>query len=556
MEMNAHVGTRNTAVLVAFFLLWTQSSCVEIDTRRGADDRVTSKNPHEGPSHHNAASDINTGIPRSPRLNTTLLTVFTSYGCGCTGSGGAPQTFITNEQVVEALRQACDGVEFIVWDGTRGAANEEVQRNRDDYDGVLIIGNIDRDYRLAFTGLPTIVVYNLFEFMNLPYDLFASGTYPDDAILKGGTDYTDTKILTAQLDRRRLCDPSVSEKMFKDLVYKIKLIQVIQKLATTRILMLTSSTEDTIARVNYRGDFNQSFPPDHNARYRRNLKELLGAEIVPVEAAEFYELFGGMDIAKAEEIAEGWIKGARWVEASRAEIVKSARAYLAIDALREKYCCNAVSTHIRSVTGSGKLEDRFNPGIGLELGFKTRGIQAVCQNYPDILISQVLAYLLTGRPSMLGDVIYDIDNSVEIVLHCGIPVNPYGGERRIPYTIRTHAESPVRDIPEEPGSSTGLTAEWPAGEPVTFWEIHSLNRTIRLHTGEVVNGRDIYTGGEDIDNVMCTAKVIALLDAKRMRDQHAPYLYGIHTNVTLGDLRQQIRDIAVLLGFDTIESDR
>jgi L-fucose isomerase-like protein len=319
--------------------------------------------------------------------------------------------------------------------------------------------------------------------------------------------------------------------------------------------MLTSGINDIIASVNYRGDFNQSFPQDHNERYTRNLKELLGVEIVRVAAEEFYELFRTMDIKKAEETAEGWINGARWVEASRAEIIKSARAYLAIDALREKYNCNAVSTHIRSVTGSRKLEDRFNPGIGLELGFKTRGIQAVCQNYPDILISQVLAYLLTGRPSMLGDVIYDIDNSVEIVLHCGIPINPYGDERRIPYTIRTHAESPVRDRPEEPGSSTGLTAEWPVGEPVTFWEIHSLNKTIRLHTGEVVNGHAIYTGGEDIDNVMCTAKVIAMLHAKRIRDRHVPYLYGIHTNATLGDLRRQIKDIAVLLGFDVIESD-
>jgi len=294
---------------------------------------------------------------------------------------------------------------------------------------------------------------------------------------------------------------------------------------------------------------------DHNERYTRNFKELLGVEIVRVKAEEFYELFRTMDIRKAEATAEEWIKAAHWVEASRAEIIKSARAYLAIGALREKYNCNAVSTHIRSVTGSGKLEDRFNPGIGLELGFKTRGIQGVCQNYPDILISQVLAYLLTGRPSMLGDIIYDIDNSVEIVLHCGIPINPYGGERRIPYSIRTHAESPVRDIPEEPGSSTGLTAQWPVGEPVTFWEIHSRNKTIRLHTGEVVNGHTIYTGGEDVDNVMCTAKVIAMLDAKRIRDRHLPYLYGIHTNATLGDLRQQIKDVAVLLGFDVVESD-
>jgi hypothetical protein len=55
---------------------------------------------------------------------------------------------------------------------------------------------------------------------------------------------------------------------------------------------------------------------------------------------------------------------------------------------------------------------------------------------------------------------------------------------------------------------------------------------------------------------MCTAKIIAMLNAKRIRDQHLPYLYGIHTNATLGDLRQQIKDIAVLLDFDVIESDR
>jgi len=542
-------------MLLVFYLLWTQSSCVENDMISHRDNRIAREKPDKGLHHPDPGNHIDKHTIRTASENTTILTVFTSRGCGCTGSGGPPQTFTTNEQVVGALQQACNGVKFIVWEGARSAAYDEVTLNKDRYDGVLIFGNIDRDYKLAFTGLPTIVVYNLFEFMNFPYALFATGKFPDAAILKGGTDYKHTKILTAQLDRRNLCDPSLSEKMFKDLVYKIKLIQVIQDLGKTRILMLTSGIKDTIASVNYRGDFNQSFPQDHNERYTRNLKELLGVEIVRVAAEEFYELFRTMDIRKAEEIAEGWINGARWVEASRAEIIKSARAYLAIDALREKYNCNAVSTHIRSVTASRKLEDRFNPGIGLELGFKTRGIQAVCQNYPDILMSQVLAYLLTGRPSMLGDVIYDIDNSVEIVLHCGIPINPYGGERRIPYTIRTHAESPVRDKPEEPGSSTGLTAEWPVGEPVTFWEIHSLNREIRLHTGEMVDGQAIYTGGEDLDNVMCTAKVIAMLNAKRIRDQHMPYLYGIHTNATLGDLRQQIKDIAVLLGFDVIESD-
>jgi hypothetical protein len=488
--------------------------------------------------------------------HTRIFTLFTSHGCGCTGSGGAPLTFTTNEQVLSELQQACDGVDFILWEGTRNAAYVEMQLKKSSYDGVLIIGGIDGDYRLAFTGLPTIAVYNLWEFMNQPWDLFNTGKMPEDPVLKGGTDYKDVRILTAQLDRRNLCAPSVSEEMFRDLVYKIKLIQVIKDLKETRILMVKRAKDEIIASVNYRGDFNQSFPPDQNERYLDNFKEVFGAEIVPVEPEEFYETYKNINIRDAEEIAQQWMAGAQRVEASKSEITKTARGYLALDELREKYNCNAVSTHIRSVSGSDELADRYNPGVGLELGFKTRGIMAVCQNYPDILMSQILAYKLTGRTSMLGDVIYDIYNDVEIVLHCGIPVNPLGDAHRIPYIIRTHAESPVRDMPEEPGSSTGMTAEWPAGEPVTFWEIHSLNRKIRLHTGETVNGYDIYTGGEDLYNVMCTSKVIARVDAKKIRDQHLPYLYGIHTNVTLGDLRQQIKDIAVLLGFDFVESDR
>jgi len=494
-----------------------------------------------------------------PDGNTRIFTMFTSSGCGCTGSGGAPWTFTTHEMVLEDLRQACNDIDFIRWEGTYGDAVREVENNKEEYDGVLIVGRLNWDYRLAFTGLPTIVVYNLFEFIDAqPYHLFDTGeTDQQRNVLKGGTDYKEHRILTATLDRRNVSDPLVTDAMFEDLVYKIRLIRAIKELQQTRILMVKNDSSEVIASVNYRGDFNQWFPPDHNARFTRKLNQLCGAEIIPVEAEEFYRAYEHTDIKRAEEVAEEWMNGAREVEASKREIIKTARGYLALEALREKYDCNAVSTHIRTVTGSGKLEDRYNPGLGLELGFKTRGIQAVCQNYPDLLIAQVMGYLLTGRPSMLGDYMYDVFNSTEILLHCGIPVNPYGDERMIPYTIRTHAESPVRDIPQEPGSSTGITAEWPAGETVTLWEVHPFTREIRLHTGTVVDGKAVYSGGEDLDNVMCTAKIIARVDdIEKIQDQFQPYLYGIHRIATLGDLRQPIKDIARLLGLEVIEMDR
>ncbi|MBN2633846.1 MAG: hypothetical protein JXR66_09840 [Bacteroidales bacterium] len=508
-----------------------------------------------------AALVLQTAITSAQNTNTRLFTIFTSAGCGCTGSGGAPLSFTTHEQILHALQEECTGVDFIEFKGSITAAFNEVNKNKNKYDGVLIIGRVDNDYRLAFTGLPTIVVYNLWEFQSgHHYHIFATGKVKDDDknILEGGTNYQDVKILTAQLDRRNLCAPPVRESMFNDLVYKINLIKTVKELKETRILMIRSGRDEIIASVNYKaGDYNQKYPADHNERYLRNFRDLFGIEIVVVEAEEFYETYGKIDPARAEEVADEWIRGARTVEASRAEIIKSARGYLAIDALRGKYNCNAVSTHVRSVTGNNEIKDRYNPGLGFELGFKTRGIQAVCQNYPDILISQVLAYLLTGRPSMLGDQMYDIDNSVEIVLHCGIPVNPYGDDRRMPYTITTHAESPVRDRPEIPGSSTGMRAEWPVGEPVTFWEIHSIIGQIRLHTGQIIDGHSVYTGGENIDNVMCTAKVIARVDnIKKVRDQHFPSLYGIHHCITMGDLRQQIIDVATLLGLNVIERDR
>ena len=489
--------------------------------------------------------------------NTKIFTIFTSGGCGCTGSGGAPKTFTTHEQVVSMLQKACPGIDFIVWKGTNPDGLTEIEKNKGNYHGMLIVGELHGDYRLAFTGLPTIVVYNLWEFnAGHPWNLFATGKAPDGSVLIGGTDYKEVKILNAQLDRRNTCAPAVRESMFNDLVYKIKLIKVIKELGETRILMVTNTVDENIAQVNYRGDVNQTFPDYHNLQYTQKLKELYGVEIVRVGAEEFYEACAKVNTKEAEKIADQWIKGAQRVEVNRNEIIKTARGYLAHDALREKYNCNAISTHIRSVAAGDQLKDRYNPGVGLELGFKPRGIMAVCQNYPDLLISEIIAYKLTGKHSMFGDVMYDIANSVEIILHCGIPINIYGDERRIPYIIRPHAESPVRDKPDEPGASTGMTAEWPAGEPVTIWEMHSLHNKVRLHTGEVVDGHKIYTGGEDIYTIMCTAKVIAKVDVRKLQNQYMPSYYGIHTVATPGDIRQQIIDLAVLLGLETDESDK
>ena len=67
--------------------------------------------------------------------NTRIFTIFTSAGCGCTGSGGPPEVFTTHEKVLDKLHQACKQVDFLQFEGTITDAYNEVESNQDEYDG-------------------------------------------------------------------------------------------------------------------------------------------------------------------------------------------------------------------------------------------------------------------------------------------------------------------------------------------------------------------------------------------------------------------------------------
>ncbi len=491
---------------------------------------------------------------------TVIYTVFLSRGYGGPGTPPDPEFFLSNDALAEKLQKRCRGVEFIVRDITKRTASpaslfEDLQKRKQQLDGVLLVGvgasGAGRDYRLAFSGLPTVVVYNLFEFMNVPYKLFATGQEAE-SIVVGGPEYGEGRILTASLDRRSLCGQSVSAAAFEDLVYKIKLIEVIKKLKESRILVV--APHRFLAQVDYQDDMQKHMPEDYNDTYTKALKEALGVELVVAPPEEFFEAYEKTDQKEAEKISKKWIHEAQQVEAARSEITKTARAYLAFEALRKKYNCNAVSTQMRRLRPSRKVEDLFWPGLGLECGFKTKEIQAVCQNYPNILVAQLLGYFLTGRPSMLGDLIVDLPNNATILTHCGAPVNPYGDSRIVPYFIKTHAQSPVRDT-QEPGSSTGLQVEWPEGEPVTVWKVYALHKKIGFYTGTVVSAQSLY--GKRVHALLCRTKLVAKVDdAKKIQRLFSPGEYGIHRAATLGDLREVIKDLAVLLGFEVMEEDR
>ncbi len=463
--------------------------------------------------------------------NAQVYTVFVSPGYG--GAGGIPEELVTNDQLLQRLEDRVQGTDFVGRDLTKGDLDlafvlRELESLQDDLDGVLVIGTSRKEeYELALTGLPTIVVYNLFEFMHLPYELYSE---------RG-------RILTACLDRRNAANPAITSAMFDDLVAKLELIRVLRQMKESRIISV--SPYERFAIVDYK-----HLPPGYNKSLTNALDEYFGIDLVKVDVGEFYEAVKEVRESEATAIAQTWHDGAQGVgDTAQVEVVQSAKMYLALETLRGKYHAAAVSSHMRSLTGSGRVEDMAWPSLA-NAEFQKRGIMALCQDYPHLAATHLLAHYLVGRPSMLGDLMIDPFNEVSIILHCGAPLNPHGNDS-VPYVLRSHAESPVRGT-LRPGSGACLQVELPIDELVTIWKIDVINKRILIHTGKTVDGRVLYPG---LDDIMCRTKLIAKTDTATVQRHVHMDRYGLHRAVTYGDLRERIKDVALLIGFDVVEED-
>jgi hypothetical protein len=135
---------------------------------------------------------------------------------------------MTNAEIVARLERECGGVEFVVRDLTQTGAdrptlaavlNEMKGLRREGYDGVLICG-WPRDYDVLRTGLPTINVAVVNDFMNVPYPLFKKN-----------------RVIGGLIDPWRFSsDPEVIDRMFRDLADQLKLIRALKRMRSEHIL--------------------------------------------------------------------------------------------------------------------------------------------------------------------------------------------------------------------------------------------------------------------------------------------------------------------------------
>jgi hypothetical protein len=381
---------------------------------------------------------------------------------------------VTNLEIADRLRAACDGVEFVVRDTTRGVSLESVVNEVKDlkklgYDGVLVCG-CPTSYELLRSGLPTINAAVVNDFMNIPYPLFKQH-----------------RVVGAMLDPWKFCArEGVSEQMFQDVVEKVKLIKMLKRMKRERILTVTDSP---YVNVTY-GDLRRNMPPDYNDRILAAIADTFGVEVTKIGTKEVaadreIQSLWQNNSPEARSIAERWIRNAKEMRTTiESEVVRSAKVYLAMRTLMEKHDATAMAFHIRRLIANSRASDYVTPALATS-EFQLHNVVAKCQSHLNIVLSEMMLQYAYGRPSMLGDYAVDPYNNTSMVQHCEGPWNPWGDTRRVPYILVDHRERPIRGRSVTGGSAASWIL-YPGDEPVTMWQIDVLTKEVLVHTGTTV----------------------------------------------------------------------
>lgn len=404
------------------------------------------------------------------------------------------------------------------------AVVEKIRRSPGDVDGILIFGAPWRE--LIDTGLPIVAVFPMW------------GTWMAEFDFLG---YRDKKVVTSCLPVVRDLSEAVFRARINDIATKIRMIQTISNMEALRILDIT----DRPVLGSYErgwGDLKA-----YEATFLENVRQVFGSDIVTIPQSELFDEIWAVSETEAQRVAGMWLEGAVGIEGTvKAEVVKSARVYLAMRVLMEKYDCGAITTEGYGVFAD--YEQGAIPSQGLAASqLYTDGITATSECLLNSLLTQHLGLHILGRPGFNGDYIIDPFNHIAVVGHCEGAFNPYGDERRSPYVIR--------NLPRWHQNEGGACVQinYPVGETVTLAKLSMVERKLALSTGKTVSGHDYFA---DWDDLACRTKIAVETDTEVLLSNLDWRTFGTHRVVFFGDFRQTLKDLARLIGFEVVEEDR
>ena len=269
----------------------------------------------------------------------------------------------------------------------------------------------------------------------------------------------------------------------------------------------------------------------------KQVRDRLGAEVVRVSNQQVMEAHKAVDLKAAEaEAQDYWVsKAKKIVEPKPAEIVNSARLYLAMKGIMTKERARATtSSHCMGRPAKGCLTYSKLNDLGLV---------GACEGDIDSTLTMLMFQYAFGVPGFISDPVFDTATNALIHFHCTCATRMDGpAGKRLPFTIRTQSDS-------ERGVS--LDVEQRIGQMVTCAKFINLD-TMLISTGKIFKVTH--------DELGCRTQFwTEVADARAMfHNWGAGVLKGgtmtlLHRDVFYGDHLRDIKHLGALMGFKVIE---
>lgn len=283
----------------------------------------------------------------------------------------------------------------------------------------------------------------------------------------------------------------------------------------------------------------ESFAPE-------KVKERLGVELVPIADGRYDEVLDGVDAKAAEAEAKRWIAQAqRVVEPTPEDVLKAARASLALDRLIAEHRCQALCVG----TCMGWLQRGF-PCLGFSQ-LNSRGIPAACDGDVDCVLTMLMFQYAIDQAGFLGNAAgVDTARNAFHLAHCSAPLKmegPNGPEA--PYLLRRHAELRGGAVPE---------VHYRLGQPLTFTKLIHLE-TLLLFTGKIMEVPEVPAGTERgcrtelVAEVKDAMKLLFNWGGGALGASGKDYYASLHRVAYYGDQTHTVRHLAHLLGLRVAE---
>lgn len=406
------------------------------------------------------------------------------------------------------------------------AAAAEGYSDNDRYDGVVV-------FNLAHgTGIT-----------NAFMDLGKPGVIVDG--LYGGSG--DTIRAHHRILKERLPIITVLSSDFQDTVNAVKLLQVKKQIATSRILLfknfqlIPKEKEALIKESVGTGTSWKKFISGRKGfeEHAAALKQTFGCDVTVMTKDDLMDrYYDKVEETAARAVMEKWVREAVSVaEPNEADLLKSAKMYLALMAARTETGADAVSIDCIMMYFTGVLS--AYPCLA-NFQMMNDGIVAVCESDLDSILSQLAVKYIADRPAMVSDPVVDTASNQIIYAHC-VASNRCLGRcgAAAPYHIRSHAE-------DNCGASVQVIM--PLGHDLTTVKFDIRSNSMSIHNAKAVG--NVHTP------LACRTKLAAQVpDARVLLDKWDTDRFSWHKVTVYGDYRQSFLDLAKLYRTDVVIED-